>query len=242
MRAVNLNTVGSVNAFLLFNVSDIVIANAVVDTPQFWAFAIDEASEVRIEGIVFNRDLFNYAGANNYTIPIGLNSSATPPHDNKSIFLDLLLVNAGTGSTGAPFIAGNPALYLNYLSGARINLTVVNFTNSTGISPITSFAHFGSNVDPSVVLAGSIDGATGALFSGTLPICGINIWDAAAQGWAGVNSIYQMYLAGVPVNGVNGTGAGKVSPTSQCTDVTNNNIYYNTNTAASPTWTQLVIP
>jgi len=46
-------------------------------------------------------------------------------------------------------------------------------------------------------------------------------------------------LAGVPVDGASGTGAGYAGPGSQITDYTNAFLYINTNTAASPTWVKV---
>lgn len=45
-----------------------------------------------------------------------------------------------------------------------------------------------------------------------------------------------LQLAGVPVDGVSGTGAGFAGPGSICIDYTNANLYVNANTKASPTW------
>jgi hypothetical protein len=47
--------------------------------------------------------------------------------------------------------------------------------------------------------------------------------------------------AGAPVDGTSGTGAGLVSPGSLLIDTTNTNLYMNTNTKASPTWSLLSI-
>jgi len=48
--------------------------------------------------------------------------------------------------------------------------------------------------------------------------------------------------AGVPTDGVvgTGTGAGVAQPGSLCIDTTNFDIYMNTGTQASPTWTKKV--
>src|SRR3990172_12003479 len=45
--------------------------------------------------------------------------------------------------------------------------------------------------------------------------------------------------AGVPVNGVNGTLAGTAAKGDLLNDSTNANLYQNTNTQASPTWTSI---
>jgi len=45
--------------------------------------------------------------------------------------------------------------------------------------------------------------------------------------------------AGAPVNGVSGTYAGQSGPGAILIDTTNANIYVNTNTLASPTWTRI---
>lgn len=46
--------------------------------------------------------------------------------------------------------------------------------------------------------------------------------------------------AGVPTDGASGTGAGVAQPGSLCIDTTNFDIYMNTGTQASPTWTKKV--
>ena len=45
--------------------------------------------------------------------------------------------------------------------------------------------------------------------------------------------------AGAPTNGTAGTGFGKAGPGSLCFDYTNGQVYINTNTKASPTWTKV---
>lgn len=45
--------------------------------------------------------------------------------------------------------------------------------------------------------------------------------------------------AGAPVSGTSGTGVGKAGPGSIYIDLTNKTMYQNTNTKASPTWTQI---
>lgn len=46
--------------------------------------------------------------------------------------------------------------------------------------------------------------------------------------------------AGAPTNGV--TMANIAQKGDQLTDTTNGNLYFNTGTSASPTWTQITIP
>lgn len=43
--------------------------------------------------------------------------------------------------------------------------------------------------------------------------------------------------AGAPTDGTSGTYAGRAGPGSVLSDVTNTNLYINTGTLASPTWT-----
>ena len=50
------------------------------------------------------------------------------------------------------------------------------------------------------------------------------------------NEVVILTIAGVPVDGVAGTGAGFAGVGSQAIDRTNGNIYINANTKASPTW------
>lgn len=50
------------------------------------------------------------------------------------------------------------------------------------------------------------------------------------------NDVCLFEKAGVPVDGVSGTGAGFAGPGSMCIDITNKNVYINANTKASPTW------
>ena len=50
------------------------------------------------------------------------------------------------------------------------------------------------------------------------------------------NDVVFLKVAGVPVDGVSGTGAGVAGPGSVVSDYTNANLYVNANTKASPTW------
>lgn len=59
---------------------------------------------------------------------------------------------------------------------------------------------------------------------------------ASYQGIAG--GVMIVTNAGAPSNGTSGTGAGVAGPGSLLIDSTNTNLYQNTNTKASPTWTQ----
>ena len=49
--------------------------------------------------------------------------------------------------------------------------------------------------------------------------------------------IMEITLAGTPVDGTSGTGAGIAGPGCKCTDTENAELYQNINTKASPTWT-----
>lgn len=51
------------------------------------------------------------------------------------------------------------------------------------------------------------------------------------------NSVWVFTNNGVPSDGVSGTGAGWAGPGSLCIDRANGELYTNTNTKASPTWT-----
>ena len=46
--------------------------------------------------------------------------------------------------------------------------------------------------------------------------------------------------AGVPTDGTSGDGVDFAGPGSLCIDVTNKDVYMNTNTLASPTWTKKI--
>lgn len=48
--------------------------------------------------------------------------------------------------------------------------------------------------------------------------------------------------AGAPTNGTSGTLANVAGKGDMLSDTTNGNLYYNTGTSASPTWTQITIP
>lgn len=52
------------------------------------------------------------------------------------------------------------------------------------------------------------------------------------------NGVIDIAGAGAPTNGTSGTGAGICGPGSTYIDSTNANLYFNTGTLASPTWTQ----
>jgi hypothetical protein len=53
------------------------------------------------------------------------------------------------------------------------------------------------------------------------------------------NAVAFISGAGAPTNGTSGTGVGYAGPGSVYSDVTNKQLYTNTNTAASPTWSAL---
>jgi hypothetical protein len=65
-------------------------------------------------------------------------------------------------------------------------------------------------------------------------------WDETAGRWSKAaslgNDVVIIQLAGVPVDGTSGTGAGFAGKGSLCIDRTNAKLYQNTNTKASPTW------
>lgn len=50
------------------------------------------------------------------------------------------------------------------------------------------------------------------------------------------NDVVLLTVAGAPVDGTSGTGAGVAGPGSLVVDITNANHYINANTKASPTW------
>lgn len=52
------------------------------------------------------------------------------------------------------------------------------------------------------------------------------------------DNVWIIQGAGAPTNGASGTGVGFAGPGSLYIDRTNANLYQNTNTKASPTWTQ----
>lgn len=54
------------------------------------------------------------------------------------------------------------------------------------------------------------------------------------------NSVYRVVGTGAPTSGTSGTGVGLCGPGSEYTNKTTGDIYRNTNTKASPTWT--IIP
>jgi hypothetical protein len=53
---------------------------------------------------------------------------------------------------------------------------------------------------------------------------------------AGASNVVVVTVAGVPVDGTSGTGAGVAGKGAFCVDTTNANLYLNANTLASPTW------
>jgi hypothetical protein len=58
--------------------------------------------------------------------------------------------------------------------------------------------------------------------------------------YGGLADLVIISNAGVPTDGTSGTGAGVAQPGSLCIDTTNFDIYMNTGTQASPTWTKKV--
>ncbi len=64
-----------------------------------------------------------------------------------------------------------------------------------------------------------------------------SIWGALSD--AGSNSVYLLVNAGAPVDGTSGTGANLAGPGCLLVDTTNKLLYVNTNTKASPTWTNI---
>lgn len=70
-----------------------------------------------------------------------------------------------------------------------------------------------------------------------MPISTPSIWGMLAD-WAN-NDVWFIINAGAPTSGGAGTGNGLTGPGSLCFDITNKNLYINTNTKASPTWFNL---
>jgi len=65
-----------------------------------------------------------------------------------------------------------------------------------------------------------------------------SIWGALSD--AATNKVFAFPVnAGAPTSGSSGTGANLCGPGSLLIDTTNKNLYINTNTLASPTWTKI---
>ena len=62
----------------------------------------------------------------------------------------------------------------------------------------------------------------------------------ADAGFAMANSVLIFSKAGVPSDGTSGDGVGLAGPGSLCVDATNKDVYMNTGTKASPTWTKKI--
>jgi hypothetical protein len=206
---------------------------AIVDSPVNIGLAIDGAAQVNIVngsyGIQFNQPGITgpaYVAIGHDTNVSGATSKCS------AINVNMTLQNAGS--------SGNtPAVYLDYMdSASKIDLVVANVlsTNSAVTYPNSYFAQFGSHLSSNFTLTGSIDNITGSIFSGTVPVAGISVWDGIAGGLAGPGGAYRIYAAGAPTNGT--TGANKAAIGSLYTDLTAGNLYRNTGTQASPTWTE----
>lgn len=236
VRANILNSVDSSNPIVCTSSSSIVCKNCVLDTPS-GSVIIDNSTGIVLSGRIFNRAVQNFPGTPPATFELGQFSSGS--QFNLSIDLDFICTLAGAGNSN-PSLAGCAALAIAYTGGSsKINLNITNSTVGYSGNPpiINSFATFGTSVDSTVELTGSIDLTTGALFSGTNPGCAIRIWDSFVGGWAQNNGTYDFISSGAPTSGSSGTGVLKAGPGSYYTDYTNTNTYINTNTAASPTWT-----
>jgi hypothetical protein len=141
----------------------------ICDSPTDHYLEIDSCEGIQIKGRCFNNgpDLTGAAA-----ILIGSHSTASSINRNHDI--NYQLNNAGTAT-------GIPAASIAYIQASRINLDISNIESKTGATAskrISSFAAFGSGVGSNNIITGKIDGVFGQIYSGTLPHCYLNIWDA----------------------------------------------------------------
>lgn len=150
-------------------VSSVECQNMVFDTHVNQVLVIDGASNISMKGVAFLR------GNGTYTQPgfqlgyNGGNASAL----NVALNLDFIVENTGTPT-------GVAAMQIAYTRGSKINLNCSNFKpdGTAAANFISGFCQFGSMVDESNVITGSIDGVLTSLFSGTIPNCAMMISDA----------------------------------------------------------------
>ncbi|MBS1117393.1 MAG: hypothetical protein H6Q87_1777 [candidate division NC10 bacterium] len=167
-----------------------------------------------------------------------------------------ITVASETGITVYSVSAKTPATHL-FVDRELMEVTAISGTTLTvkrGVSGIVSAHESGAKVwlaDPdhfsyvekagyeaSPALQPLINPVTGEFFNNIT-----SRWISNMRGAKGgivldpVNSVYLLTKAGAPTDGTSGDGAGHAGPGSLLVDFTNANLYINTNTAASPTWT-----
>lgn len=69
----------------------------------------------------------------------------------------------------------------------------------------------------------------------------MQLWSGVAGGDTPLLAVIYAH-AGAPSSGTSGTLAGIAGKGDLLSDTTNGNLYYNTGTLASPTWSQITIP
>lgn len=229
IRANSLNAVDCITNMVVFSMGSFECPNVVLDTStggQF--FAIDQTDGAILKIHCLMPPATAGTLANGYIGSIGTSSSGGGVCANLDIE-----VNATNGGT----MAGVPMLHLSNTKGSKIKAYASNYGlgGTTNLNVINAVATFGANWDTSNIIEGAADNIAGILFNGTIPNCGIRVWDDYIKGWCMNNSIYEIYGSGAPTNGT--TGANKAAVNSLYIDTASSNRYKNTNTIASPTWT-----
>lgn len=235
IRANTLNAVDCSTNMAVFAIGSFECQNIVLDTcisQKF--FSIDQCDGAMLKIHCLMPPATDGVLGTGFVGQIGSSSSGSG-QTNANLDIEVNCTNCGTTS-------GAPMLQLAYTKGSRVKAFVSNYGlgGVANHNKINAVATFGTGWDTSNVIEGTADGITGSLFNGSIPGCGIRIWDDAAGGWCMNQSIYQIYGSGAPTDGT--TGANKAAPNSEYIRTDAANRYINTNTLASPTWTDWTIP
>lgn len=165
---------------------------------------------------------------------------------------DKITVASATGFNAAAMASGTPASLI-YIDAELMQVEAVSSTTITvkrGVAGIT-----GAHASGAVVWVGSPDDFSAQVKRGyesstptdKLPVIdpgkGIfytnvgGYWYEQASSLKAHKEMWDLVGSGAPTDGTSGTGAGIAGPGSTYNDYTNQVIYTNTNTKASPTWT-----
>ncbi len=209
------------------------INQLVADTPIDHYLEIDKVSGLVIRNKILNNGNNNITGA--ASILLGSDSTySNSSNENSELWLDLSGDNGGNSS-------GIPLISCAYTRNSHfgMNPTNINGSGSAYAYQNNSLVSFGSHCETSNDFSGQIDNVTGSLFSGTVPVIGMHVWDTVASGYAGPANTYMLYGSGAPTSGGSGTGLNKAGKGSLYDDYANGNLYINTGAPTSPSWSQV---
>lgn len=170
-----LNPVGGAVLLKLLSSGSIECPNVVLDTPSHSALDIDACQAVRIAAQGIN-PVSSPTLTSGYAMRIG--SQSTTKSVNVTVELDL--ENFGS-------LAGVPAAYFANMADCHIDVTVGNHTSNgnNGTHLLTRFCDFGTGITLSNRIGGQFSWGSqtpASLFSGTLPGCGLRVWNDSVNG------------------------------------------------------------